>query len=53
MLAVNPGAIKLINGSVRLDEAGMEDGGPVTGTADLKIVGFSKKKPEKTAWKAE
>jgi hypothetical protein len=53
MLAVNPGAIKLINGSVRLDEAGMEDGGPVTGTADLKIVGFSQKKPERTAWKAE
>lgn len=53
MLSINPGAIKLISGSVQLDKASMEDGAPVAGTADLKIVGFSQKKPARVNWKAE
>ena len=53
MLSINPGAIKLISGSVQLDKASMEDGAPVAGTADLKIVGFSQKKPARVNWTAE
>ncbi len=52
MLSVNPGAIKLINGSVQLEQASMEDGAAVIGKADLKVVGFAEKRREKVRWKA-
>lgn len=50
MLSINPGAIKLISGSVQLDDASMDDGAKVAGKADLKIVGFSKKKADEATW---
>ncbi len=53
MLSINPGAIKLISGSVQLDKASMEDGAEVVGKADLKIVGFSQKKAEQATWITE
>ena len=53
MLAINPGAMKLIGGSVQFDEASMDDNSVIAGKADLEIVGFSQKKAEKTAWVSE
>lgn len=53
MLSINPGAIKLINGSVQLDEASMDDGAEVSGKVHLKIVGFSQKKAEEATWVTE
>lgn len=50
MLSINPAAIKLISGSVKLDKASMDDGAKVAGKADLKIVGFSKKNAENRPW---
>ncbi len=53
MLSINPGAIKLISGSVQLDEASMDDGADVAGKANLRIVGFSQKKADQTDWVPE
>ncbi|MGI9469577.1 MAG: CotH kinase family protein [Rubripirellula sp.] len=53
MLSINPGAIKLISGSVQLDEASMEAGAEVSGEVNLKVVGFSQKKAERTTWVTE
>ena len=53
MLAINPGAIKLISGTVQFDEASMVDGAEVAGKADLQVVGFSQKTAKKTAWVPE
>ncbi|MDG2219783.1 MAG: CotH kinase family protein [Rubripirellula sp.] len=53
MLALNPAAIKLINGTVQLDEASLEEGAAVAGKADLKIVGFSAPKRETIRWSAD
>ena len=53
MLAFNPAAIKLVSGSVQLDEASMDDGAKIAGKTKLKIVGFSQKRTEKRTWVRE
>lgn len=50
MLSINPAAIKLISGTVELDDASMEEGAAVAGKANLKVVGFTKKTAEKVTW---
>jgi len=53
MLAINPGAIKLVNGTVQLEKASMNEGAPIAGEADLQIVGFTAKKQPKVPWVAD
>ena len=53
MLALNPGAIKIITGTVQLNEASMEDRKPVAGKADLHVIGFAPKKQAKVSWRAD
>ena len=53
MLAFNPAAIKIITGTVQLNEASMEDRKPVAGKADLHVIGFKPKRQAKVSWRAD
>lgn len=50
MMAFNPAAIKMIDGTVRLTEASRKPGDPVAGTADLRILTFAGGQKPKVDW---
>ncbi|MGI9469957.1 MAG: CotH kinase family protein [Rubripirellula sp.] len=50
MMSANPSAIKLVDGTANLDEASIDEGAAVTGSANFRIMSFAGGEKENVEW---